>query len=164
MAQGCVVELPCREIKHPSGAVAVVCAMVYSVSRHRFVRGRLSNGAIQYALFPGQYIILIHSWHSRIERACRLTAALVRLTPQCRIKASAWRVIETHPENGLWKTIVRLRAFDVLPAPLRDFMQMVWRKPGKLMRIGEYNEAQTRWLRLYIERGAFEAWHEMRFS
>jgi hypothetical protein len=164
MESGCVIELPCREIKRPSGEVAEVCVMVYSVSRHRFVRGRLSNGAIQYALFPGQYIVMIHSWHSEIKRARRLTAALVRLNSRCRIVPVAWRTIETHPENGLWRTIVRLRAFDVLPAPLYDFMQMCKRKTAKLMRIGEYNETQTKWLRLYIERGAFEAWDTIRRS
>jgi hypothetical protein len=163
MAQGCIVELPCREIKRPSGEVAVVCAMVYSVARHRFVRGRLADGSIQYALFPGQYVLIVRSWHSEIKRARRLTVALVKLTPRCRFVPIAYRSIETHPENPLWRTIVRLRAFDVLPAPLRDFMQMVWRKPGKLMRIGEYNEEQTKWLQLYIKLGAFEAWHEMRF-
>jgi hypothetical protein len=164
MADGCVIELPCREIKHPSGAVAEVCVMVYSVSRHRFVRGRLANGVVQYALFPGQYIILIRSWHSRIMRARRLTAALVRLNSRCRIIPVKWRAIETHPENVLWRTIVRLRAFDTLPAPLYDFMLMSRRKAGKLMRIGEYNETQTKWLRLYIERGAFEAWDAVRRS
>jgi hypothetical protein len=164
MADGCIVELPCRAIKHTSGAVAEICIMVYSVARHRFIRGRVANGAIQYALFPGQYIIMIHSWHSEIKRARRLTAALVRLTPQCRVMPVAWRSIETHPENPLWRAIVTLDAFDTLPMPLRDFMRMSKRKTSKLMRIGEYDETQTRWLKLYIERGAFEAWHEIRLS
>jgi hypothetical protein len=162
VAGGCVIELPCREIKHPSGALAETCAMVYSLARHKFVSGRLSDGAIQYALFPGQYIMMIHSWHSRIGRARRLTVALVRLTQQCSIVPVAWRTIETHPENRLWQTIVRLRAFDALPAPLRDFMQMCTRKTAKLMRIGEYNETQTKWLLLFVERGVFEAYYTIR--
>jgi hypothetical protein len=163
MAQGCIIELPCRAVKQPSGAISEVCIMVYSTSRHKFVRGCLSGGAIQYALFPGQYILMVHSWHSEIKRARRLTVALVRLTSQCRVVPVMWRSIETHPENKLWQTIVKLRAFDALPAPLYDFMLMSRRKAAKLMRIGEYNEEQTRWLKLYVERGAFEAWHEIRF-
>jgi hypothetical protein len=135
--------------------------MVYSIARHKFVRGRLASGAIQYALFPGQYVLFVKSWHSEIRRARRLTAALVRLTPQCRVMPVAWRGIETHPENALWRAIVTLQAFDVLPEPLRDFMRMS-RKAGKLMRVGEYGETQTRWLQLYVELGAFEAYDAIR--
>jgi hypothetical protein len=73
-----------------------------------------------------------------------------------------WRSVETHPDDRLWRLIITLQAFNTLPVPLRDFIRFAIRRPNKLMKIGEYNEMQTKWLLLFIERGVLEAYYAVR--
>ena len=151
--RGCIIEMPCvmRETTFD------VCAVVYSIAKHKFVSGRVGHDRIVYALFPGQYVVMIRSWHveeenERFRRARRLTTALIRITQSCRIVPLRWRNIETHRFNAVWTALARWYEHNPLPPPLRDFYRHVPQKVIKLLG-RTYGELETKWLLAYIEHG-----------
>ena len=153
--RGCIIEMPCVVQE----TTFDVCTVVYSIAKHKFVGGRVERNRIVYALFPGQYIMLVRSWHvkeedERLRRACRLTAALVRITRNCRVVPLKWRSIETHRFNAVWTLLMRQYEHNPLPPPLRDFYRHM-RKAARLLG-RTYGELETKWLLAYIEHGDLE--------
>ena len=154
----CIIEMPCMLREEYD-----VCAAIYSIAKHKFVGGHIERNhsdRIIYAQFPGQYIMLVRSWHvkeedERLRRACRLTAALIRVTRNCRVVPLKWRSIESHRFNAMGTLLMRQYEYNPLPPPLRDFYRYVPQKVSKLL--GKtYGELETKWLLAFIQHGDLE--------